>query len=332
MERTLVKKNIINNILIYGCGNIGSRHVQGAIQVNKKTNIYIYDISKKSIKLCKQRLSLVKKNKKVNLISFIDDFKRINKFHLIILSTTSKKRYEIIKKLIKKIQFKYIVIEKIPFQNLKEFKKTVNLLKKYKIKAWVNCPNRCFKSYRNLKENLLSRDIISMKVDGGNWGFASNFIHYLDLFSFLSESLSIKKIDHNFSKLYKSKRKNFIEFDGYILLKSKNNDLLFVNENKKSNSPITIEISTINFKIIIFENLSKAILFRKQNNWKEEIIDFDIEKQSYLTRYIIEDILNKYECQLIKLENSYILNELMLNIFLNHYKNYNKKALFIPIT
>ena len=41
---------LFNEGLIYGCGNIGSRHAQGAIQVNKKTNIYIYDIKILSLK------------------------------------------------------------------------------------------------------------------------------------------------------------------------------------------------------------------------------------------------------------------------------------------
>tara|TARA_Y100000590_G_C15679204_1_gene999177 strand:- start:514 stop:1497 length:984 start_codon:yes stop_codon:yes gene_type:complete len=325
------KKNL-KNVLIYGCGNIGSRHAQGALKVDNKINLFLYDINKKSVRLCKDRIKKIKKNNNINSINFLENFSIFKKFDIVILATTAKNRYNLIKEITNKINIKFLIIEKVPFQSFDHFYKAIKILNKKKIKSWVNCPNRIYRSYNNLKKIIKIKKNIHMKVTGGNWGLASNFIHYLDLFSFLINETKINIIYHKLNQPFESKRKNFIEFDGSILVKSKNNNYLFVEDDIKFNKPVVIEISGYYFKIIIFESLNKAIFFHKEDKWKKKEISFIIEKQSKLTKYMIEDILEKKDCKLINLNQSFSLNENMFKIFKNHYNKFNKKSKLIPIT
>ena len=329
---SLRKNGNEKKILIYGCGNIGSRHLQGALRVNQKIIIYIYDKSEQSIKKAKSRLQEISNKKKINSVSFLKNFKKNKKFDLVILATTANNRYGLIKKIIDTIEFQYLIIEKIAFQSQKDFRKAIELINKNSIKAWVNCPNRAYNSYNKLKKILNKNDIITMNVDGGKWNLASNYIHYLDLFSFLIEDYEIKIILAKLNKPYMSKRKQFKEFDGYISAETNRGDHLSVNECKFSYSPITTEIFTKNVKIIIFESYDKAIILEKKNNWKIKLIRFNIEKQSVLTKYIIEDIFNQSDCKLIKVENSYKLHRIMLHLFLKHLKKYKRNISSCPIT
>ena len=68
-----------------------------------------------------------------------------------------------------------------------------------------------------------------MEVTGGNRDIGCNSIHYIDLYSYLSENLTL---NYNFKldkKLKKSKRKGFIEFNGQII-STNNNSSLFGRE------------------------------------------------------------------------------------------------------
>ena len=103
-----------------------------------------------------------------------------------------------------------MIIEKVAFQSISSFEKIINLLSKNKIKAWINCPRRLEKTYIKIKKILVEEKKINIKVVGNNWGLASNSVHMLDLFAFLTNQnkfiISNKKF-HN--KIYKSKRESF---------------------------------------------------------------------------------------------------------------------------
>ena len=65
------------NILIFGCGNIGSRHLQGLIKNNNNVRIFIVENDENSIKLTKQRISHLKNKSLVNFYKNLD-FKKKN--------------------------------------------------------------------------------------------------------------------------------------------------------------------------------------------------------------------------------------------------------------
>ena len=90
------KKNE-KKILIYGCGNVGARHLQGVVKVNKKITVYVYDISNKSIIKSKKLLQEVYKSSKVVSVKFIKNFNKNKEFDLVILATTATNRYSLIK-------------------------------------------------------------------------------------------------------------------------------------------------------------------------------------------------------------------------------------------
>ena len=329
--KNLYHKN--NNILIYGCGNVGSRHLQGALKSKYNINIFIYDKKEISIKLAKQRISEVNFNKNKISIKFLKDFKFHNNFNLVILSTPAYKIFFILKKMIFELNFKNLIIEKIAFQSNQEFNKSIKLLKQNNINAWVNCANRTFNSYKKLKKIINKDDLITMIVSGGKMNFASNLIHYLDLFSYFIYDSKFRILLQNFNKPFKSKRKNYYEFDGYIIALSSKGDHLLVNSDINSSRPVTVDISTRNFNISIIEPLSKAYYMSEKNKWKIKEMNFIIENQSDLTKFLTESILKKNECDLIDVNSSFEINRMMLDIFLPHLnQSLNKNLNYCQIT
>tara|TARA_B100000579_G_C22838744_1_gene860269 strand:+ start:1644 stop:2612 length:969 start_codon:yes stop_codon:yes gene_type:complete len=320
------------NVAVLGAGNIGSRHLQGLVKINKNLNIYVVDKKKTSLSIAKKRINEVKLKKyKKNFIFLQNQNNLPNKIALAIISTNSDIREGITLKLIKKTQVKYLIFEKFVFQNSKSFIKVIESLKNKKIKSWVNCPFRTFKGYINLK-NKIKNINFKMKVIGGNWGMASNLIHYLDLFSFLSDTYKInitkKKLD---KKIYNSKRKNFKEISGALEIVSENGNHLNIEDNK-STEPVKVIIKTKKKLFKIFEEKNIVKIFDNKNKLIKQNI-FKLPYQSDLTNIVVKNILIKKNSSLITLEKSSILHKKVIKLILEHINLVQKKqTVNCPIT
>ena len=65
---------------------------------------------------------------------------------------------------------------------------------------------------------------IYIEFSGFRWGIASNMIHFLDLFKWMTKANKITFRDKLNSKIYKAKRKGFYEVRGKIIFKDQNNN------------------------------------------------------------------------------------------------------------
>jgi|TARA_Y100000310_G_C20634334_1_gene790380 predicted dehydrogenase len=325
----------MNNVLLVGCGNIGSRHLQGLTKTNINLNITICEPSKNSISTAKKRFSEMPINTKVKSLNYLKSINELKEnYDLAIIATTSEKRRQLIRDLLNIINIKYFVIEKIAFQSIKDYNEILELFRKKKIKAWVNCPNRLFYSYKKIKNLGSRKSKIILSVDGGNWGLASNLIHYIDLFSYLTSENKLEiDTQHLDNNIYHSKKEGFIELGGTIVIKNIKGDLLIVNDDINSQRPVVLELCYENLRIIISESENKATLQTKKNNWLWKDIVFEITNQSSITNKLLYQIIKMGSCDLISLEKSYQLHKVMIKSFNQHILSVTRKKIDIcPIT
>jgi len=94
---------MFSNILIVGCGLIGSSILRGSLSKKISKNIYVFEKSKKNI-------SLIKKiNKKIKFLNKIDH--RVSNMDLIVLSTHMSQYNNLIKKLLRYISSKNLITD-----------------------------------------------------------------------------------------------------------------------------------------------------------------------------------------------------------------------------
>ena len=94
---------MFSNILIVGCGLIGSSILRGSLSKKISKNIYVFEKSKKNI-------SLIKKiNKKIKFLNKIDY--KVSKMDLIILCTHMSQYNNLIKKLLRYISSKNLITD-----------------------------------------------------------------------------------------------------------------------------------------------------------------------------------------------------------------------------
>ena len=109
------------NILIFGCGNIGFRHLQAILKLKLNVNILLYDINKKKYQDYLKKIKKLKFNKDTKSIIFLKEL-NFNQIDLCIISSTAKNRLQQVKQICNCNKILNILIEKIPFQDNYELK------------------------------------------------------------------------------------------------------------------------------------------------------------------------------------------------------------------
>ncbi len=317
----------MKTILLVGCGGLGIRHAESILN-NQNYFLHIIDNSKKRVVDINKKFKSKKNNLKVS-----SSLSSLYKFYdLIIIATTSYKRENILKDIIKKTYSKNYILEKIVFTSINPYNYFINYFKNKKINCWVNCPNRFYDSYNFLKKKLNKNYKLSMIVSGNNWGLASNFVHYTDLFSFLTNKISLEIESFNLdNKVIKSKRKNFVEFNGSIILKTMNGEYLNIFHNKNTfDTIVTIEIINGKLSFLYREGDKYATLHFNNEILK---IPFKIPFQSSITENYLKNIFSNKKLNLPSLEEHYKINVNIIRELIKFYNLSNSgKKEYVPIS
>ena len=127
----------MKKIILIGCGNIGSRHLQALVQLDETIEIEIVENSVTSVTLAKSRLNEIKYNKNTHKIKWHDNFDTLSySGDLVIIATLSTGRVKIIESLLD-LGYKKFLVEKLVCQSIEEYDHLLDLMKKFRAKGWV---------------------------------------------------------------------------------------------------------------------------------------------------------------------------------------------------
>jgi hypothetical protein len=226
-----------------------------------------------------------------------------------------------------------LILEKVLFQTVEEYYEIEILLTNTNTKCWVNHPRRMSPYYKKLKKDLKNAAQVSYNFQGGDWGLGCNGLHFIDHLAYLTNSSNLILNNNGLDdKIYNSKRKGFIEFNGLLTGKIDNHTFSLYSNSQNIPSVFTIVsdilVSTIDETAGII-NISK-----KENNWKNEIIKEKIVYfQSEISNILIEDLLINDICSLPTYKESMNLHIVFIKSLLNHMNKINgKDNKLCPIT
>ncbi|MDA9650991.1 Gfo/Idh/MocA family oxidoreductase [Candidatus Pelagibacter sp.] len=324
------------NVVIIGCGNIGSRHFQSFSLLNEKSNIFLIDPSSEKINNA-IKIYNTQKSKKLNSIERVHKIENINKkIDLLIIATTSSVRIDLIKKFFRNNKTKYVILEKFLFQKEEDYFLAEKIFTEHKARVWVNqplCYQDCFKE---IKHFFLKSKKIFLKISGGNWGLCCNSIHYIELFEYLTnrrKPLNLKS--YSFEKIIESKRSDFYEIIGKLNFTSKCGSSIFfqTHEELTSKLPLIISIMDENNNSVDIECRRDSYKCSFSIDGKKFKKEFNEIYQSQLTEKIINEIIKKNYCSLPNYKTSMAQHLLLLNPFKEFFikKNIYTSA-GIPVT
>ena len=180
----------INNILISGAGQLGSRYLQGLSQCRNPLRIHVQDIASKSLKQAEQRWQEVGGVSTHHKVSFHSEINQCpQQLDLAIIATTANSRPEVVQEIAQHSKVRHWILEKILAQNTQGLEE-IQLHVGSDSLAWVNTPRRIVPWHQVIKEQLHLQAPLHLTDNGGPWGLACNAVHLLDLMAWWSgESL-----------------------------------------------------------------------------------------------------------------------------------------------
>ncbi|MCV0393571.1 MAG: Gfo/Idh/MocA family oxidoreductase [Nitrosopumilus sp.] len=316
-------------ILLVGCGNIGSRHLQSLTKLPYETEITIVEPNKNSQIIAKKRLEEMTFNGSNFVFKWKTSLDKLKPSDLVIVATPSNERVNLLKNLLENGHSTFL-IEKMVCQSKKEYQFIQKLIKKSKAKCWVNTSRRYYESYKSIKKIFSKKT--NLIVTGGNVGLGSNAIHYIDLFCWFNDTIDIQlNGDFLFEKIFPSKRGNhFSEFAGVIIGKNLKNSSLYLNFSDLKNFPVTVRLFDKENDLFIDETNQKILSYHGNSKITR---NFKIDPQSDLTVKMASDILKNNKCDLPTIDESYFTHKELFRIFNNHIEKItNEKKEKCPIT
>lgn len=317
----------MKQIALIGSGELGSRHLQSLVTMDD-ANITVVETSPKSIEITRQRILELNLHKHAG-VSFVDNIKKLpNEIDFAVIATGAAQRLIILKSLLKHTSVKYLLLEKILFQSINDYTEAKKIIDEQNVIVWVNCPRRMFEFYAILKLKLDKENPLIMKVTGGNWGLACNAIHFIDIFSFMTDSKVISimtdELEH---QIYPSKRTDCIEIYGRLNVIFDNGHNLIL-DCCHNDIAMDINISSVDGEFKIDESKG-YILFNDENT----NIDVLVKYQSELSKLVAEQAIDLGKTKLTSFEESCEQHIPLINALLSFYKKVqNLETSILPIT
>lgn len=208
------------NIVISGCGNIGSRLLQSVSNINDadigKLDIYGIDPFQSSLDLSTERFHQENKGgHTLNMSTQASDLPK--EAELLIVSVDAANRLTALKAVLEHCTPKAIILEKILFNKFEDFEIVQDILDDLDVPCWVNCSRNIWPGYQSLKKTLSGKAITSFTVSGSDWGLGCNAIHFIAALEFLAgEAVMDLEMDKDTAAIRESKRAGYKEVTGTL--------------------------------------------------------------------------------------------------------------------
>jgi predicted dehydrogenase len=287
----------METIKIIGAGQLGSRHLQALKEVQIPLEIEVVDPSNDSLMVAKERYEAVLGGIQ-HKVEFRNEIGVSDKTEIIIVATNSAIRRQVIEDLLKRTKLSYLILEKILFDEQKDYLDVKKILTQAGVNTWVNCPMRMMGVYQEIKNKVKGSQIF-YRVTGGQFGLVTNAIHYLDHVADLAGCIEYDLVTGGLNKQpIPSKRPGFHELTGTLLAKFKDGSVCEVTCHPDNNAPVIIEIFTDNKRFIVRESEGKMWYSEEGGGWVWSEVNAVIPFQSQLTSIIVSNLLNNGTCEL----------------------------------
>jgi hypothetical protein len=292
-----------NAIFVVGAGNLGSRHLQGLTKVERPLDIYVYDPSPDSLRVARERFDAVLTRSDITLTTLDSIASAPAEIDVAIVATTANVRLQVLRQIVGVLNIKKLLLEKVLFQDLQDYAAAEALLGNAAQTTWVNCAQRLWPFFKDLKARYANDPDLRITISGSNWGLGCNAVHNTDIAQFLwSDSAKHEALlDAN---VMDSKRSGFKEFTGELVTRIETGGALHQISHARGTAPFVIAASHPLENLAWDVTNSKLYTANDQTGWKPKESDLSAPFQSQLTADIVDDMLNGRECGLPDFETS----------------------------
>ncbi len=316
----------MKKIIIIGCGELGSRFLQAAAQVENVSLIDIVEPYEKARETARQRLELVLLPGSVLQVNWLKGISEVrNTYDLCIIATQADGREYVFEQIVQ-LGIKNVLMEKIVCQSERLYLKMLHITEKNQMNVWVNCKTRIYPIWAYVKTKINEGEKVLYHSIGGNHGLCTNGLHSLDLFVFLSNSEKLVEAGSQIdSQVHLTKRKKY-DLSGSFSCRGANNSSCIIDYSKYSQSSVLEIVKTENYRWVIDHATRQAYEGSLNNKWVMEPILFEGDLSvSAMSKGFISDILAYNNCGLPNIRQTYPAHKYLFQVSLPIFNNFLKK-------
>ena len=214
----------MRNVLVVGVGNFGSWWVISLLRWSKSLRIDCFDVDQNKytnlLSRKSEQIGWSVSSHEINCLCDEIDIKPV--YDLVVIATSSDVRLKVVDFLVKRIDSKLWILEKVLAQSTTQLDEMKKLLSGKSV--YVNHSRRIQPATQYLKTYLGGKPLPQKSIlKGGKWELASNSFHFIDMFCFLY-STELKKIKSGRLNRWHSSsvREGFYDTSGEIIFSFKN--------------------------------------------------------------------------------------------------------------
>lgn len=324
-------------ILLVGCGQLGSRHLQAIVCLPDVSDVFVVDLDKASLDLGQRRLQEIPDLNPDIKVQWSTQFnKEFSGGDICIVSTQAAGRCELIKKIAEDFHYKNFLIEKVVAQSVEDYQELMRFSSEKNLSIWVNCKLRAYQLHQYIKSQLNPDHPIVFSTAGGNHGLGCNGVHAADLFVFHDGATKIHSLSSHIDPiLHPSKRgEKIFDLTGTLSGYSDKGSVFSLSFASDHVSPDHFSIVSAKSRFIVDHFQRFAYESHVDTNWEWKKITFDENiLVSHMSYSIINDIFAKGNCMLPSLEECFLAHEFILNSLLPHFNSLSDQSYdYCPIT
>lgn len=315
----------MKKIAIIGAGQLGSRHLQGALKSYFEFDVHVVDPNQSSLIIAESRAGEIEHSHEVFYEESISNLPK--ELDLVIVATNSDIRLSVLKLLLNHSKVGTLILEKVLFQSLHEYEEAQEILQNTRTKTFVNHARRMQELYQGL-QNILTEfkgEVFDVDYYGANWGLGCNGLHLSDAICFMFND-EIQKYDNREldSEIIESKRVGFLEFTGTLSGKTKKNHSFRITSRKTRDglsSGISLMLNSPSVRISVKEVGTEALIIvtRMNQGANTKVFTFPgMLFQSDLSKIIIEEAFSNGSVELTTYEEAMVNHKLFIESILNH--------------
>jgi len=325
-------------IVLLGCGQIGSRHLQALAMLEESAVIDLVDSSAKSIEISKSRFAeVLPKSAESRLRLEVRDLDNLQEnYDVAIIASGSNARADLTRKLLASSKVKTILFEKFLFKQKDDYESIAALLESSGTAAWVNQWVGSSYAFKRMQQ-WLQQDghaPIDVTLNGKDWGLACNAVHFIDLFDRMNNLGPIELVSCDLNKKpMLSKRQGYFEIAGEIVYKSTSGGKLVMNSTADETDGlihIDLKCNERQVKVVLSRSEILAEYYGEDQVRNES---YAVPMQSTVTGKLIQEIQITGNCALPSFSRSSYHHLLLFSCLQPYFENISSEfAGVVPVT
>lgn len=315
-------------ILIVGCGDLGSRHLQAICAMPQVTEVEVIEPSAEGLDLGRKRVDEVKdRNPKITyrwLRSF-DEASRGG--DLCIVATLADVRCQVTHDVVNQLEYSSFLLEKMVAQSIGDYERLIQFSEKMGLSIWVNCQMRAHDAFKRAKEKINSELPFVFSVTGGNHGLATNGIHAADLFVFYAGTDAIEEVAKNVDMvLHPSKRGgHFFDLSGTLYGVTDKGSNFMLALRAGHNGPMCYSLFSSEYRSIVEDTTRTHYESSQDSGWSWQQIPLsDDMNVSAMTRVFTADVLTRGRSEWPSLKACFPAHSFILKSLMPHFQKLMK--------